>query len=158
MLPGARAARRRRAVVFHDEIDNYVPPSTRQGQLFRLLHAIEKAKPGARTDFRKPFIHFQNFLHRRGLVVVLSDFYAEPATVVQTFEPLRLHGNDVVLFHVLDPQELAPRFREQVLLVDMRTKTSLEVSPSTRATSTRAHPRASAELRDGRAPRVSTIS
>jgi len=62
-------------------------------------------------------------------VVVLSDCYAEPATVVQTFDPLRLHGNDVVLFHVLDPQELAPRFREPVLLVDMEDESSLEVSP-----------------------------
>jgi len=66
-VPGARQRDAAGLSCFHDEIDNYVPPSTRQGQLFRLLHAIEKAKPGARTDFRKPFIHFQNFLHRAGL-------------------------------------------------------------------------------------------
>ena len=65
-------------IVFDEDVDNYVAPSTRQGQLFRLLHAIEKAEPGTRTDFAKPFIHFQNFLHRRGIVVVLSDFYEEP--------------------------------------------------------------------------------
>lgn len=116
-------------IVFHDEIADYIAPSTRQGQMFRLLHAIEKAEPAARTDFQKPFVHFRNFLHRRGLVVVISDFYADPATVVPTFEPLRLHGNDVILFHVLDPQELAPRFRESVILVDMEDSNSMEVSP-----------------------------
>ncbi len=94
-------------------------PSTRQGQLFRLLHAIEKAEPGTHTDFAKPFVHFQNFLHRRGIVVVLSDFYEEPEVIVKTVEPLRFHGNEVILFHVLDPQEIAPKFREPVLLVDM---------------------------------------
>ena len=52
-----------------------MPPSTRQGQFARLLHAIEKAEPGTRTDFAKPFVHFQNFLRRRGIVVVISDFY-----------------------------------------------------------------------------------
>jgi uncharacterized protein (DUF58 family) len=116
-------------IVFDEDVQNYVAPSTRQGQLFRLLHAIEKAEVGTRTDFVKPFIHFQNFLHRRGIVVVLSDFYEHPETIVKTVEPLRFHGNEVVLFHVLDPQEIAPRFREPLLLEDMETQTRIEVSP-----------------------------
>lgn len=116
-------------IVFDEEVEDYVAPSGRQGQLFRLLHAIEKARPGTRTDFAKPFIHFRNFLRRRGLVVVLSDFYAEPDVIVKTVEPLRFQGNEVILFHVLDPRELAPAFREPVLLVDMEEKTTLEVSP-----------------------------
>lgn len=117
-------------IVFDEDVVNYVQPSTRQGQLFRLLHAIEKAEPGTRTDFVKPFIHFQNFLHRRGLVVVLSDFYEQPETIIKTVEPLRYRGNEVVLFQVLDPQEIKPTFRDPVLLFDMENSTeSLEVSP-----------------------------
>ncbi len=116
-------------IIFDEDVANYVAPSTRQGQLFRLLHAIEKAGPGTRTDFAKPFAHFQNFLKRRGLVVVLSDFYEQPETIIKTIEPLRFRGNDVILFHVLDPQEIAPRLREPVLLIDVETKDSIEVSP-----------------------------
>ena len=116
-------------IVFDEDVKNYVAPSTRQGQLFRLLHAIEKAEPGVRTDFVKPFVHFQQFLHRRGLVVVLSDFYAQPRTIVRTVEPVRLRGSDVVLFHILDPQEIRPEFREPVLLFDMEDRSNLEVSP-----------------------------
>src|ERR1700758_4176969 len=84
-------------IIFDEEVANYVQPSTRQGQLFRLLHAIENAQPGTRTDFTKPFVHFQNFLHRRGLVVVLSDFYERPEVIVKTVEPLRYKGNEVIL-------------------------------------------------------------
>lgn len=119
-------------LVFGDDVINYISPSTRQGQLFRLLHAIEKAEAGTgvRTDFVKPFIHFQNFQHRRGLVVVLSDFYEQPETIVKTIEPLRYRGNEVILFHVLDPQEIKPKFRDPVLLVDLEDeRSSLEVSP-----------------------------
>ena len=117
-------------IIFDEHVANYVAPSTRQGQLFRLLHAIENAKPGTRTDFAKPFVHFQNFLHRRGIVVVLSDFYEQPDTIIKTVEPLRYRGNEVILFHVLDPQEIKPKFREPVLLVDMEdAHASLEVSP-----------------------------
>lgn len=116
-------------IVFDDEIRNYIRPSSRQGQLHRILHAIEHAEPGARTDFAKPFIHFQQFLFRRGIVVVVSDFYEQPAKVVETIEPLRFRGNEVVLFHVLDPEEVRPKLKGPALLVDMETEDAIEVSP-----------------------------
>lgn len=116
-------------IVFDEDVKNYVPPSTRQGQLFRLLHAIEKAEVGTHTDFTKPFHHFQNFLKRRGIVAVISDFYEQPETIIKTVEPLRYHGNEVVLFHLLDPREIDPKFRDPVVLIDLEDKTSMEVSP-----------------------------
>jgi len=117
-------------IVFDEEVVNYVAPSTRQGQLFRLLHAVEKAEAGTRTDYLKPFAHFQNYLRRRGIAVVISDFYEDPEAIVRCIEPLHYKGNDVVLFHVLDPREIQPAFHEPVLLVDMEEPAqSLEVSP-----------------------------
>ncbi len=116
-------------IIFDQDISNYIAPSTRQGQLMRILHAIEQAEGGSRTDFSKPFFHFQQFLKRRGIVVVLSDFYEQPEQIVKVVEPLRYRGNEVVLFHVLDPNELAPKFRDPVLLQDVEDETALEVSP-----------------------------
>lgn len=116
-------------IVFDAGVTNYVAPSTRQGQIFRLLHAIDKAEAGTHTDFTKPFVHFQQFLRRRGLVILLSDLYEKPETIVKTVEPLRFRGNDVILFHILDPKEIAPGFSDPVLLVDMETNSTMEVSP-----------------------------
>src|ERR1700693_1541531 len=116
-------------IIFDEDVSNYIAPSTRQGQLMRILHAVEKAEGGARTDFSKPCHHFQQFLKRRGIVVVLSDFYEEPEKIVKVVEPLRYRGNEVVLFHVLDPNELAPKFRDPVLLLDVEDDTAMEVSP-----------------------------
>jgi uncharacterized protein (DUF58 family) len=116
-------------IVFDDEVRSYIRASTRQGQLYRLLSGLEKAEPRARTDFAKPLLHFQNFLRKRGMVVVISDFYESPDLIVRTIEPLRYHGNEVVLFHVLDPQEIRPDLREPLTLVDMETQEALEVTP-----------------------------
>ncbi len=77
-------------IVFDDEVRNYIRPSTRQGQLHRLLAGLEQAEPRARTDFTKPLLHFQNLLHRRGIVIMFSDFYEDPAAIVRTIEPLAL--------------------------------------------------------------------
>jgi uncharacterized protein (DUF58 family) len=116
-------------IVFDDEVRNYIRPSTRQGQLARLLSGLELAEPRARTDFGKPMRHFQEFLRRRGLVVIVSDFYESPETIIRTIEPLRFHGNEVVLFHILDPQEIRPLLGEPAIFVDMETKQQMEVTP-----------------------------
>jgi uncharacterized protein (DUF58 family) len=116
-------------IVFDDEVRNYIRPSTRQGQLHRLLSGLEQAEPRARTDFTKPLLHLQEFLRRRGMVVVISDFYESPETIVRTIEPLRFHGSEVVLFHVLDPKEIRPELRGPSIFVDMETEQRLEVIP-----------------------------
>ncbi len=116
-------------IVFDEDVKTYIPPSTRQGQLMRLLHAIEQAEGGARTNFTKPFTHFQEFLRRRGIVVVFSDFYADPTEIIKVIEPLRYRGNEVIMFHLLDPNEIAPKFRDPVLLLDSEDDTAMEISP-----------------------------
>ncbi|HZU25670.1 MAG TPA: DUF58 domain-containing protein [Bryobacteraceae bacterium] len=115
-------------IVFHEDVANYIAPSARQGQLARLYHALDHAEPTARTDFARPFLHFQQFLRRRGLVVVISDFYDQPDTIVKAIRPLRARGTEVVLFHLLDPEELKPSLNGPVLLIDMETHDALEVS------------------------------
>lgn len=116
-------------IVFDDQLRDYIRPSTRQGQLHRLLAALERAEPRARTDFGKPILHFQDMLRRRGFVVLISDFYEAPEKIVRTVEPLRFHGNEVLLFHVLDPQEVQPKLGEPMTLIDMETDEALEVTP-----------------------------
>ena len=116
-------------IVFDDEVRQFVPPSTRQGQLARLLHAIERVEPGVRTDFARPFSHLREFLHRRGLIVTISDFWDNPESIVNTIAPLRYHGNEVILFHVLDPEEIRPKLRHPALFEDLETGDTMEVSP-----------------------------
>jgi uncharacterized protein (DUF58 family) len=125
-------------IVFDDEVREYVRPSTRQGQLARLFAGLEQAEPRARTDFGKPLQHFQNLLHRRGIAIVISDFYEEPEKIVRAIEPLRFHGNDVVLFHILDPEEIRPVLKGPSLLIDLETDQEIEVIPEYTKTTYRA--------------------
>lgn len=116
-------------ITFDDEIRNYIRPSTRQGQLHRLLAGLEQAEARARTNFAKPMRYFQEFLHRRGMVLIVSDFWESPESIVRTIEPLRFRGNEVVLFHVLDPEDVRPKLNGPSILVDMETDARLEVTP-----------------------------
>jgi hypothetical protein len=49
--------------------------------------------------------------------------------MIKSVQPLAYQGQDVILFQLLDPQELEPKFKESVLLEDMETGEAMEVSP-----------------------------
>ena len=115
-------------VVFHEELENFVPASSRSGQLARLLHAIDQAALGKRTNYERPLFELQQFLKRRGITVLISDFFDKPEAIVRTVEPLRFRGNEVILFHVLDSGEIDPALGDAPLLVDMETGEALETT------------------------------
>ena len=116
-------------ITFDDEVRNYIRPSTRQGQLHRLLAGLEQAEARARTDFAKPMRYFMELLRRRGIVLIVSDFWESPESIIRTIEPLRFRGNEVVLFHVLDPEDVHPKLNGPAILVDLETEAKLEVTP-----------------------------
>lgn len=117
-------------VVFDEEIREHRPPSSQAGKLSGVLHAIDRATPGTGTDLRAPFEQFRRYQSGRGLVAVISDFYCDPEAMVKSIQPLAYQGQDVILFQLLDPQELNPDFKESALLEDMETGEAMEVSPT----------------------------
>ncbi len=62
-------------------------------------------------------------------MLVISDFYEEPETIIHAIAPLRFHGNEVILFHVLDPEEIRPVLKGSTVLVDLETESKMEVIP-----------------------------
>ena len=126
------AARQHDAVgcmVFDEEVRDYRNPSTRSGKLQGVLHCLDSATASTGTKFDKPFDKFRETMTRRGLVAVISDFYCNIDDLLAGVRPLAWHGQDVVLFQVLDRQELDPEFRSNVLLEDLETGEAVEVAP-----------------------------
>ena len=116
-------------VVFDEEVREHRPPSSQAGQLSAILHAIDRAEPGTGTDLVAPFEQFRRYRSGKGLVAVISDFYCDPEAMIKSVQPLAYQGQDVILFQLLDPQELKPEFKESALLEDMETGEAMEVSP-----------------------------
>ena len=46
---------------------------------------------------------------------MISDFWEQPEKIIETVAPLRFKGNELVLFHVLDPEEIRPKLKHPVL-------------------------------------------
>lgn len=116
-------------IVFDEQVRNYRPATSRAGSLTAMIHAIDAVTPGNGTDLEASFQRFGEHLSRRGLVAVISDLYCDPAAMSRAVQPLAYRGHDIVLFQLLDPQEMRPDWRESVLLKDIETQQSINVSP-----------------------------
>jgi hypothetical protein len=69
-------------------------------------------------------------LIRRGIVVLISDFYDQPERLQAAFQHLRFKGHDLIAFHVLDKNELEFAFDDSVLLLeDAETQEQMPVIP-----------------------------
>ena len=116
-------------MIFDEEVRDYRAPSSRSGKLQNVLHCIDSAQARTGTKFDKPFDKFREQVNRRGMIAVISDFYCDIDTLLDGVRPLAWQGQDVVLFQVLDDQELDPEFRANVLLEDLETGEAVEVAP-----------------------------
>jgi uncharacterized protein (DUF58 family) len=113
---------------FDAALRDFVPPSGRH--LPHVLRALERAAPGGAGELAGPLREAARHLTRRGIVVVISDLYAEPAAAVDAVRRLRGAGNEVLLFHVLDPAELAFPFTEPGGFEDAETGETITVVPA----------------------------
>jgi uncharacterized protein (DUF58 family) len=116
-------------ISYDDDIIEYIPARGSIGHLNTVLHAIEKAQPGEKTDFVKPLVSVSEKLRRRGIVIVISDLYDEPGRVIDGLRHLVFRGNDVIVFQILDPTELRFDFPGAAQFVDMETQAEMHVIP-----------------------------
>jgi len=115
-------------VTFADDVGDYVPCSAKHMDV--LLHAVDRARPAGASDLPRVLRQVNELLRRRGIVVLVSDLYAEPAAVVGAVAPLRYRGHDVIVFHVLDPAELELPFDEPLSLEDLETGERMPLVPA----------------------------
>jgi uncharacterized protein (DUF58 family) len=115
-------------ITFADDILDYVPTSARH--LDTLLHTVATTQPRGSSDLGAVFYKAQDLLRRRGIVVVISDLYDEPAAVAKALAPLSLRGHDVIVFHILDHAERELPFKDATSIEDLESGEQLPVVPA----------------------------
>jgi uncharacterized protein (DUF58 family) len=114
-------------VTFDNDIVDHVPPSAKHMEV--VLHKLERAIPGRPGDLKAPLHKLAEHFGRRGILVLISDFYADPEAVLEAVAPLRFRGNDLIVFHVLDPAELEFSFGDASPFEDLETGEQMPVVP-----------------------------
>ena len=115
-------------VTFDNDVVNFVPSSAKHMDV--VLHTLENVTAGRPGSLKKPLQKLAEHFGRRGMLVVISDFYEEPDAVVDAIAPLRFRGNDIIVFHVLDAAEIDFSFTEAASFQDLETGEQIPVVPT----------------------------
>ena len=106
-------------VTFSSRIEAFVPPRAKRDYLTHILHALENRGPGGDTNVGKILDDIAAQVKRRGLIVLVSDLLDEPAEILKGLRQFRFKGNDVIVFHLMDPAELNLPFDGNILFEDL---------------------------------------
>ena len=115
--------------LFDHGIRKFLPPASTRQHLHDLLATLETNRPGSNTSITETLARAQPLLKRKGTLVILSDFFTEPAALFQALNPYIHRGFRIHLFHLLDPSELNLDDRGLSRFVDMETDDQLTVHP-----------------------------
>ena len=121
---------------------SYVPPSAKHMDV--VLHTLDRLKP--RTPGQPGAAAAASWPSTSGAAAcwsLISDFYEEPEAVLDAIAPLRFRGNDLIVFHVLDPAEIEFSYDDASAFEDLESGEQIPVVPEAlRRGVPRADPRA----------------
>ncbi|OYD14796.1 DUF58 domain-containing protein [candidate division WOR-3 bacterium JGI_Cruoil_03_51_56] len=116
-------------VVFSDRIDTYIPARSSPAHLNVLLSQLNKLRPGGDTNLAGTFHQLAERIKRRGLIIILSDLWDDRARVLSALRHFRHRKHEVLVFHILDPNEQKFTYRSPVVLKDMETGQDMTIDP-----------------------------
>ncbi len=99
-------------VTFDTEIRRYIPPRSRISHLRVLIDELQKSEPGGETELGSVFHDLVPKLHRRGLLVVLSDCFGDVTTLLQALAHFRHAHHEILVFQIWDRDELDFPFKQ----------------------------------------------
>jgi uncharacterized protein (DUF58 family) len=127
------AARQQDAVgltAFGSDVHTHVPALSRTGHMRTVYGRLSALEAAGETRLAEALHLTADRLTRRGLVVIVSDFYESPEALAGAFQHLRFRGHDVIAFHVLDRGEVEFEFDDALLLLeDSETAEQMPVLP-----------------------------
>lgn len=116
-------------ITFSTRIEKMIPPKATHGHLFAILKELEERRPTGATRAGPILQELAGSLKRRGLIILISDLFDEPEEVLRGLKQLRSKGNDILVFHLLDKEELEFPFEEPTLFKDMEEDLKLLTDP-----------------------------
>ena len=114
-------------ITFDEDIVTHVPPSAKHFDM--VLQTLDRAKAERPGHLSAPLHKMAEHFKRRGILLLISDFYDEPEAILDAIKPLKFLGNDLIVFHVLDPQEITFDYEDASAFEDLESREQIPVVP-----------------------------
>jgi uncharacterized protein (DUF58 family) len=116
-------------VTFADGLKERLPPARGKGRIFKVFDFLRSVAPGGTTQLSGSLRAFVHQNKRRGLAVLISDFY-DPGGYEDAINMLRYNRYEPFAIQVVDPAEMRPRLKGDLQLIDCETGEIREITVS----------------------------
>ena len=114
-------------ITFDEQIVTHVPTSAKHFNV--LLHTLDRARPEKPGRLLAMLDKMAEHFKRRSIVAIISDLYENPSDLLESLKPYRSLGNDVIVFHILDPAEISFPYTEPSRFEDLESGENVPVVP-----------------------------
>ena len=115
--------------LFDEGIRVSLPPRATRSYLKEILKELESTQPANKTGTSASLNLIAEQIKRRGLVIVLSDLFDKPESVMTALKHFRHKGHEVIVMQILDPLERSFAFEGDAIFKDLETQEELMTQP-----------------------------
>jgi uncharacterized protein (DUF58 family) len=116
-------------IIYSDKIHDYLPPKANKIYLKTILTLLNKVKAEGGTSTSECLNAIAEKIKKRGLTIIISDFFDEPESIINALKHVHYKKNEVIVFQILDPSEKNFGFDRDSIFVDMETGDELTTQP-----------------------------
>lgn len=115
--------------LYDTKIRTYLPPRSKPSYINEILKTLDSTTPENETGTSAALDMLAERIKRRGLVVIMSDFFDDPDSILNALKHFRHKNHEVIAFQVLDPREIDFKFGSASTFIDMETKEEIITQP-----------------------------
>jgi len=115
--------------IYSDKIHTYLPPKSNRVYLKTLLSALNQIQPGGTTTTSKCLDSVAEKIKKRGLTIIISDFFDDLNSILTALKHLHYKKNEVIVFQILDPIEKSFGFDRDSVFVDLESGEQISTQP-----------------------------
>lgn len=115
--------------LYDTEIKQFLPANSKPSYISQILKTLETAEPSNETGTASSLERLAEKIKRRGMVIVISDFFDDPKSVMKALKHFRHQNHEVIVFQILDPRELDFKIGNAATIKDMETGEEMITQP-----------------------------
>ena len=115
--------------IFDSSISKMIQPSAKPSHLKVLINELEGITPSGVTNISPVLHRLAESIKMKGLIIIISDFYADIDETISGLKHLKFYGHDIIVFHILDAKELSLDFDGRVEFIDLETGSKIITDP-----------------------------
>ena len=115
---------------FDNKLDQIISPSSKRANFLQILKVIDQAQASGETSLNKVLYELAQRIKRRGLIIILSDLLDDPIDIVKALRSFRSRKHEILVFQILDPDEINFSFKEPARFYDLENNSELIIQPA----------------------------